>query len=200
MKKIGRDWRYRLQRCENKNRRSLNPPSRLSLLPLFSIISFFLFSFYLFSFFFFLFFSLSITYNTIRHRRSNALNPLLKGRGGRKAGERRETNSLNFSRFISSRLARFGEEIPDTPASRSLGVWMAIDFPLSSSASLLLTTNIHEVIRVIDIHWATAEAEDKCVMLAKGEVEISHMRPPPCVRPVGNVRAMHVAPSSRVHR
>lgn len=91
-------------------------------------------------------------------------------------GERQETNSLNFSRFISSRLARFGE-IPDTPA-RSLGVWMAIDFPLSSSASLLLTTNIHEVIRVIDIHWATAEAEDiKCVMLAKGEVEISHMRP-----------------------
>lgn len=91
-------------------------------------------------------------------------------------GRRQETNSLNFSRFISSRLARFGE-IPDTPA-RSLGVWMAIDFPLSSSASLLLTTNIHEVIRVIDIHWATAEAEDiKCVMLAKGEVEISHMRP-----------------------
>lgn len=46
---------------------------------------------------------------------------------------------------------------------------MAIDFPLSSSASLLLTTNIHEVIRVIDIHWATAEADDiKCVMLARG--------------------------------
>lgn len=143
-------------------------PSPLPSSPFFSIIVLF---FLLFFFFFFIY-----TYNTIRHRRSNALNPLLKGRGGRKVGERQETNSLNFSRFISSRLARFGE-IPDTPA-RSLGVWMAIDFPLSSSASLLLTTNIHEVIRVIDIHWATAEAEDiKCVMLAKGEVEISHMRP-----------------------
>lgn len=143
-------------------------PSSLPSSPFFSIIVLF---FLLFFFFFFIY-----TYNTIRHRRSNALNPLLKGRGGRKVGERQETNSLNFSRFISSRLARFGE-IPDTPA-RSLGVWMAIDFPLSSSASLLLTTNIHEVIRVIDIHWATAEAEDiKCVMLAKGEVEISHMRP-----------------------
>lgn len=81
---------------------------------------------------------------------------------------------------------------------------MAIDFPLSSSssssASLLLTTNIHEVIRVIDIHWwATAEAEDiKCVMLAKGEVEISHMRPRlVCTAYERNVRAMHIAPSSR---
>lgn len=145
----------------------LSPPSSFSIILLFSPSIFFLFPF----FFFFIY-----TYNTIRHGRSNALNPLLKGRGRRKVGGRQETNSLNFSRFISSRLARFGE-IPDTPA-RSLGVWMAIDFPLSSSASLLLTTNIHEVIRVIDIHWATAEAEDiKCVMLAKGEVEISHMRP-----------------------
>lgn len=52
---------------------------------------------------------------------------------------------------------------------------MAIDFPLSSSASLLLTTNIHEVIRVIDIHWATVEADDiKCVMLARGSGDLTH--------------------------
>lgn len=112
-------------------------------------------------------------YNTIRYRRSNALNPLSKDGADEKRRKRTGNKLVEFFsfHFIVARSVRWDPRHP----CRSLGVWMAIDFPLSSSASLLLTTNIHEVIRVIDIHWATVEADDiKCVMLARGSGNLTH--------------------------
>ncbi|KAG7206202.1 hypothetical protein KM043_003594 [Ampulex compressa] len=83
-------------------------------------------------------------------------------------------------------------EIPD--ALQSPGVWVAIDFPLSSpSTSLLLTTNIHEVIRVIDIHWATAEADD---------INYNHLRrrtkAKSVVKPLGSANTIAVGPKGTI--
>lgn len=62
---------------------------------------------------------------------------------------------------------------------RSLGVWVAIDFlliPPPPSPSLLLTTNIHEVIRVIDIYWVIAMAEAGGMHVARRKgVQVLHM-------------------------
>lgn len=71
---------------------------------------------------------------------------------------------------------------------------MAIDFPATpSSPSLLLTTNIHEVIRVIDIYWVMAMAEvDEARIARRGDANLAHA-------PTLNIRACQLRAHTMIH-
>lgn len=106
-------------------------------------------------------------------------------------GKGQETNSLNFSRFISSWLARFGE-IPDTPVGASVSGWQSIFLCRRRRRCYWrrIFTKSSESLTSTGRRWRRTTSSAWCW---HGGVEISHMRQS-CVP--AYVRAMHIAPAA----
>lgn len=106
-------------------------------------------------------------------------------------GKGQETNSLNFSRFISSWLARFGE-IPDTPVGASVSGWQSIFLCRRRRRCYWrrIFTKSSESLTSTGRRWRRTTSSAWCW---HGGVEISHMRQF-CV--LAYVRAMHIAPAA----